>query len=251
MDVKQSYQDFLETEEGARSFNAFKRILYSEEDSKVKRIADIILRGNENDHLSILDIGGGNGKRLSQLQHILNEHDIVVDATIVEPSKAFVRNIPPEFKVIHAKYEDTDIPEQFDLALMIHSFYCFHDISYVGKLRQNAGIIYIAGNSPGSFLGGLKKIIDPSPRREIDQVVAELEQAGFTTKTQCFDTVFPNLLNKDHLNQKGIEVLNWMSLGQYDHFSKEKRREIRNYVIEHSHPKYTIEREQVTIATTL
>jgi hypothetical protein len=43
--------------------------------------------------------------------------------------------------------------------------------------------------------------------------------------------------------------MHWMSLGQYETFSDETRREIIDHVRKYSDNQHTIEKEQVTVAT--
>jgi len=156
-DVKSRYKRYLDSEEGARKYNEFKDILYGKRDSLVVKLFGIIYpKLNGRDSLRVLDMGGGDGRRLMHLIRLFRAEGIRVEADLVEPSRTFTKNARKTVsengyavRVVRNMFEDFESADAngYDLILSIHSIYTFRDDSYLKKVR---------GLAPSGRLGGIR-----------------------------------------------------------------------------------------------
>lgn len=241
-DVKEKYKQYLDTPEGAKLYNEFKLILYGQPDSLVRYIFEI-LRTELHDRktLNILDVGGGDGKRLIYLMDLFEKMGISTTATLVEPSQAFTANLadfldkrPYPIRTIHSLFEDFASEESYDLILFIHAIFTFRDTTYIdlvqNSLKKN-GLVLIASNQPDSLLAQLKTVLDRihgSKRKEISEVFTDIERAGFTTAAHTTTTSFKDCIEDGRLTQNGKKIIEWLSLRNLDEISQEEMDEARD-----------------------
>ncbi len=225
-DVKSRYKQYLDSEEGARKYNEFKDILYGKRDSLVVKLFGIIypkLKGR--DSLRVLDMGGGDGRRLMHLIRLFRAEGVRIEADLVEPSRTFTKNARKTVlengytvRVERNTFEDFEPADArgYDLILSIHSIYTFRDDSYLKKVRgllRPGGLAVFVVNDGSSFLGGLKRITDASygtSRNEIDSLMRALE--GVPHRMLKFDTIFSGVSGAKGLNRKGNLILEWIGM---------------------------------------
>lgn len=239
-DEKTEYKKYLDARKGADQYNEFKKILYGQPDSLVPKIfAFIFPYIKKRKRIKILDIGGGDGKRLRQLVDLLESKNIETNATLVEPSKAFtddclktIKGSRYDIEVVDSLFEDFKSKEKFDLILMIHSFYAFRDfpiIKKVSSLMAKDGYSFIAGNDDDSFLAKLKKISESrrkGKRKEISFIFSDLEHNKFKYGVKKIGTTFDNCVRNNKLTDNGRLLVSWMMLEDYSKISSDIRKEI-------------------------
>lgn len=243
--VKSAYRRFLDTGLGATTYKEFKRILYTDRDSLVQVVNTVVaehLNVSKGRQLRICDIGGGNGDRVAAIMRFLNEHSyrkLALD--FVEQSGPYVE----EFRhghcepfctsqIHHGLFEQTDLAVgEYDLVLVIHSIFAFQGHAAVDKvlsLRSPHGTILVVSNSPASFLGGLKALVDvdfQDHRFEVDDLRSSLQQRGIHVREYRVRTCWTvPVQNWEH--DIGI-VLEWISLGRFTTFSPNRKQEILEY----------------------
>ena len=223
-DVKTQYKNYLDSEDGAEKYNFFKEILYGKEDSLLLKLFAIIYPKLKNlPELSVLDIGGGDGKRLIHLIQLFKQKGIDVHADLVEPSSAFTRNCQKEvalkkypIRVERSTFEKFSTTNSYNLIILIHSIYTFRNYDYLKKIKsllKKDGLVVFVVNDENSFLAGLKKITDiqyNSSRNEINALLEGLKENKYTIKK--FDTKFTGVLNKNGLTKKGKLIFEWISM---------------------------------------
>jgi hypothetical protein len=231
MDVKDQYLSYLNGEEGTVKYNKFKKILYGEPDSLVTRLFEYLKPRINEKKISLLDIGGGDGKRVSQLKELLEEEGIEVEITLIEPSEDFVKNVDQNavHKVINSKFEDYVPEEKFDLILLIHSIYTFRDFTYLTKIKESLkddGLVCIVANDKNSFLAQLKECVDENgKRKEVGSVIEELKTSGFNIEVIESDTRFSGCINLDgSLTEDGNLGLEWIAMRPIEEIDEEKLR---------------------------
>lgn len=261
-DVKEKYKQYLNTPEGARLYNEFKLILYGQSDSLVTFIFECLQQEISNRKtLKILDIGGGDGRRLIRLIELLREVGVNATATLVEPSQAFITNLlnqlkehPYPIQIVHSIFEEYVPEESFDVVLLIHAIYTFRDATYINRIKQSLnknGTVLIASNQPNSLLAQLKAVLDQnhnSTRKEIEEVLAEIKQAGFTLATHTSTTYFARCVEHDHLTQRGKDIVEWLSLRPYNEICQADIASATNIFIQNLHGGKNSESEIVIIA---
>jgi SAM-dependent methyltransferase len=225
-DVKEKYKNYLNTEEGAANYNRFKGILYGTPDSLVSRIADSLSKQITKSSVTILDAGGGDGKRLRLLITLLAKKGIEVSATLVEPSRVFTNQLretlidekETQIEVVQSLFETYGTDKKFDVILFIHSIYTFKDKGYIENIKRildNDGLVFIASNDKGSFLSQLKQTLDASystKRREIDSVIRDLTEEGFVIEEQRSVTSFDDCLENGELTGDSTLIVEWLAL---------------------------------------
>lgn len=233
MDIKRKYIDYLNNDRGAKKYNAFKKILYGEGDSLVITIAPFLVGEITKNKIAVLDIGGGDGKRLAHVVILLNQCNIFVKkAVLVEPSEVFLKNAEKNLKniknleIVNKKFEEYESGDGFDLILLIHSIFTFTDKEYLKKiikLTKPGGLIVIVSNNIDSFLAHLKSVVDKNyrnKRKEISDVLDDIKSFGLNYKSRFFYTIFPNK-NSDFFNDNEKLILEWLSLNDFDNISEE------------------------------
>jgi 2-polyprenyl-3-methyl-5-hydroxy-6-metoxy-1,4-benzoquinol methylase len=263
MTVKKKYIEYLETARGAKKYNDYKKILYGRPDSLVldlfKRIYPDLKKRKS---LRILDVGGGDGKRLKLLIDLLSKKGVNVSATLVEPSAAFTADLRKslksskkyKIKVVESKFEDYIEKGEYDLILFIHSIFTFKDSRYLQKAKkmlEKGGLLIMMSNDSRSFLAGLKKITDAkfkSKRREIGSVLNDLKKHGFKYKIEKFDTVFGGMTKECKITSQGKTIIEWIALSDYGEIDKSIKSRALSYFKKKSRSRRVIEKEVLTIA---
>ncbi|MFA5926054.1 MAG: class I SAM-dependent methyltransferase [Parcubacteria group bacterium] len=232
--VKKKYIKYLNTVHGAKKYNDYKKILYGRPDSLVIELFRRIYPNiKDQKSLKILDVGGGDGKRLKLLFDLLSKKGIDASATLVEPSSAFVTELKKSLKsakkynirVAKRKFEDYFEKGEYDLILFIHSIFTFKGSVYLQKAKKmlaKNGLLIVMSNDPKSFIAGLKKITDAkfrSERKEIGSVLRDLINHGFKHKIEKFDTIFRDATKDDKISASGKKILEWISLSDYKDIS--------------------------------
>lgn len=222
------------------------------------RIFDITSSRLKKESIYILDIGGGDGKRLNLLLGLLTEERIKTESTLVEPSKAFIDNLQLEknkkVRVINKRWEETELKDKFDLIILIHSIFTFKDLSYLKKIKKvmkKDCLLLIVGNDEKSFLAKLKKETDQKfkgKRKEINSVIRELKRAGFNLEIIKSETNFKNVLDKDkNLNNNGKLIAGWIAMNNYDSLTDESKGRIKK-IFKDSFKNYITETEVFVLA---
>lgn len=256
-DVKEQYKNYLDSEDGAKKYNYFKEILYGKEDSLILKLFTIIypkLKSEKN--LSILDIGGGDGKRLIHLMQLFQNKNINVNADLVEPSRTFTKNCRKEVEmkkypicVKRNVFEKFNTKNKYDLIILIHSIYTFKNNEYLKKIKKllkKDGLAVFVVNDENSFLAGLKKITDAqynSNRNEIDSLLKGLKGEKHAVKK--FDTKFSGILDKNELNKKGKLIFEWISMRSLADVSTDIKQEATNFFVQRGKSGLIKEREVV------
>ncbi len=224
IEVKEKYKNYLNTREGADTYNRFKEILYGTPDTLVLRLADRIMSHVHRKKLSILDVGGGDGKRLILLIDLLHSKGIECSATLVDQSGIFINdfdatdNFTANIQAVHSTFEAFESSQKYDLVLLIHSIFTFEDSFYVDKIKNllnPQGIAIIVADTSDSFLAGLKAITDSSfgtERKNILSVVKDFTDVGFMVEQEMSDTCYGDCLSDGALNDNGKLILRWIAL---------------------------------------
>lgn len=247
--IKETYRQFLSTEYGAHLYNSFKQILYGEEDSLVQILDNNLLQNLapiRKDVVEVCDIGGGDGNRINHiLKYLRSKFHITFNLDFIDQSQylidAFDTSTIDHFgdtNKIHSLIEDVTFTKSYDLIFLIHSIFAFNNgkaIDKVLSLPNPDGKIIVISNSPHSFLGGLKKLVDEGyddRRYEIDALQHDLtaRQIGFTQIKSQTKWAIDKARYEDSL---GI-ILEWISLGAYSSFNAKKKRLIGEYFAEHT-----------------
>jgi hypothetical protein len=196
--VKQAYLDFLNTPDGVALYQQFKRLLYTQDDSLIQWLNTSVLSALppvREHNARVCDIGGGDGYRIRRILQFLHDNfrnRFRLD--FIEQSPLHVAAFDPvllgqfcRIKVHNRLFEHVTLPTQsYDLVFLIHSIFAFENgksIDKVLSLRRHSGNIVIVSNSPDSFLGGLKRIVDgelSDKRFELDDVEVALHELGIT-----------------------------------------------------------------------
>jgi SAM-dependent methyltransferase len=231
-DVKEKYKDYLNTREGADTYNGFKQILYGTPDSLVLRLGDGIAERLERKNINVLDVGGGDGKRLRLLRSLLGERGVESIVRLIEPSGIFTDDLkqslaaskPPEpIEVIRSTFEAYEANRRYDLMLLVHSIFTFKDRAYIDQIGRSLkpdGLLVVASNDTDSFLTQLKAVTDATfgtKRREIASVWQDLEQAGYSLEfVRSTTTSAAVCMENGQLNENGKLLLRWIALRDWE-----------------------------------
>ena len=224
--VKTRYVEYLDSKPGAKKYNKFKRILYGKPDSLVLELFKRIYpKFKDRKSIRILDVGGGDGKRLRSLIDLFRKNGVNARTVLIEPSKAFTDDLKDALKkrkyaikIFQGKFEDFRSADKYDLILFIHSIYTFKDSGYLKKAKKLSAensLLTIITNDYNSLLGGLKKITDQeflSKRRDLRDVEADLEKEKLSYRKSKFNTVFKGILKDGRLTRNGELMLEWLAL---------------------------------------
>lgn len=251
--VKTSYCDYLQSDAGARIYNDFKQLLYSNADSLVQVLDQNIigtLTFLSGKRLSVCDIGGGDGKRITAiLKHLHKVRGNSFNLDFIEQSRiysaTFGANPVGSFCTtrIHNKlFEETSLPlGRFDVVFLIHSIFAFNNEKSLDKvlsLRKPKGKVIVVSNAPNSFLGGLKDLVDrgfTDHRYELDDLGNSLISRGVSCFMFPFSTKFS--LDADLTSTETQTLLEWISLGRFEGFPNELKDEIYKYIRQKGHSK--------------
>ena len=247
--IKEAYRNFLNTDYGSQLYNAFKLVLYRDEDSLVQTLNNSYLQKLpliKKDILSVCDIGGGDGKRIVHILKFLHDkfgNHFHLD--FIEQSKQYIEAfddtaIKPFGKVtrFHSLFEDVTFRQQYDLVFLIHSIFAFQNGNAIDKvlsLPYSDGKAIVLSNSPTSFLAGLKSLVDEGyadKRYEIDHLERDLAKRHITFSRFTFQTIWA--IDDAHYDGEINTLLQWISLGRHKDFSPEKKIIISEYISQHS-----------------
>ncbi len=244
--VKQAYCDFLNTSEGINLYRQFKRLLYGQDDSLVQWLNSSIiehLTSAKEPLVKVCDIGGGDGERINKILCCLQgKFRNTFKLDFIEQSPLYAADFDPkplatfcETEIYKKRFEEIILPEQeFDLIFLIHSIFAFDNGSSISKvlsLRRPNGKVIVVSNSPGSFLGGLKCIVDEEladKRYELDDLEFALQKRGINYERNTIVTEWS--ITNERLKGGMDILLNWISLGRYNSFSALKKQEIDEYI---------------------
>ena len=263
--VKRAYCEYLNTDGGAEIYRAFQRIVYARNDSLVARLNNHFLRYltlPRRETLRACDIGGGDGHRIARIIEFLHrEFGKRFHLDFIEQSKHYIDMFDAaaigrscETTKIHNLFENVTLPRSsYDLVFLIHSIFAFSGraaLSKVLSLRNKAGKIIIISNAPGSFLGGLKKLVDEEfsdERYEVDGVERDLQRR--LVLYDCYE--FQTTWSIEPEGRQLDTILEWISLGRFKGFDSDKKRAIYSYidengVIEKGMQRF-VERERILI----
>lgn len=256
--LKKKYIEYLDTAQGAKKYNDYKRILYGKPDSLVLELFKRIYpEFKDRNTLKVLDVGGGDGKRLKLLIDLFSKKRIDVSATLVDPSKAFTKDLRKslksskkyQIKVIKVKFEDCFEKGKYDLILFLHSIFTFNDSGYLRnakKMLSKNGLLIVMSNDSKSLIAGLKKITDvqySSKRKEIRSVFEDLKSCGLKCKTEKFDTVFGGITKNNKITSKGRKILEWISLSDFENIGGGIKNKALSYLKKKIHNEILNEKE--------
>jgi len=247
--IKLAYRQFLNTEQGAQEYEHFKRLLYTEDDSLVQTLNNNVLQNLpfiSQNMVRVCDIGGGNGKRIRKILRFLHEKfDLRFKLDFVEQSGHLMRafnstDIDPftETRRFEMLFEDARLSCGFDVIFLIHSIFAFenmHTMDKVLSLARPGETIVAVSNAENSFLAGLKKVLDvdyEDKRFEITDLVRSLETRGLPFQQIEFETKWA--VSKVALWDKCKVILDWLSLGCHKDLPEDRKREVWQYIEEHS-----------------
>jgi len=120
------------------------------------------------------------------------------------------------------------------LVFLIHSIFAFENDKTIDKvlsLRRDSGNVVVVSNSPDSFLGGLKRIVDEElseKRFELDDVEQALHKLGVTYERSRTCTEWA--IEKKTWKHDMEIIWNWISLGRYHSLSDRRKIEVEEYV---------------------
>ncbi len=268
--IKEKYRQFLNTDRGADSYNQFKRLLYTEEDSLVQTLNNNVLQHLpivQKEKLKICDIGGGDGDRITRILSYLNaKFKIRFKLDFVEQSKQYIDafdaakiNEFAKTRKIHGLFENADLQPSYDLVFLIHSIFAFS----IGKAAEQIlsitnqdGKIVVVSNSSKSFLGGLKVLVDEEyddRRYEIDDLQKDLRKNNISFTPLSFETKWAiGMKNyEEHLKT----ILEWITLDEFEALSQIKKKEVFEYIkgktIERDNRIFFVEDEVVLVIPAL
>jgi Methyltransferase domain len=247
--VKSEYKGFLNTLHGVKRYNEFKTILYSNPDSLINRFnCDFLNREfvPNKETLNICDIGGGDGKRIIQILQYLNQTynnhfflDFIEQSDIFCNSFIKSKSVIQSFSRVEVQnrlFEDSILNKKYDFIFLIHSIFTFQNPGSINKLLSflNAnGKIILFSNAQGSFLGMLKKILDnvyDDKRLEINDVKKNLKTLEINFQSSSFNTKWR--IHSNDFKTKTDIILDWLSLGNFNKFSNDRKDEIYSMIID-------------------
>jgi SAM-dependent methyltransferase len=249
LSIKSLYRQYLNTKEGAETYEQFKRVLYTDDDSMMGTLnANLLphLPSNSAGVLRVCDIGGGNGRRIARILKFLHEKfDFRFELDFVEQSSPLMRGFDSreidafsEIKKFEMLFEDATLKTGYDLMFLIHSIFAFENSLAVDKicsLLKPGGVVLVVSNAPDSFLAGLKCVLDVGyndSRFEITDLIKSLDDRQIPSHQIQFKTNWA--IHKATLRQETEVVLNWLSLGRYKDLSDDSKNEVWRYIEENS-----------------
>lgn len=265
--VKKQYCSFLRTEHGSKIYNDFKDILYSQYDSLVfKLCSDYLYRINilkEND-INICDIGGGDGKRITQiLSYLHSKYKNNFNLDFIEQSPIYCKIFEESNKslinfsqteIFNDYFENLKLTSKYDVIFLIHSIFAFDNGNSINKiisLLKPDGKIVVVSNSPSSFLAKLKLIVDSDysdNRYEINDLENSLALLSY--KYSKFSFVTDWIIPKQKIVKELEIIFDWISLGEYYNYSKLKKEELLNYALNEcnlANDKYYFTEEEIVL----
>lgn len=245
--VKETYRQFFNTVAGIKFYHDFKEILYSPADSLVQTLDNMVLQHlpfTDREYLQVCDIGGGDGRRISQiLRYLHDKFHFSFHLDFIEQSKLYIDNFQltdidtyVQANEIHSLFEHATLRGGYDLVFLIHSIFALNNGNALDKvlnLATKGGFTIVVSNSPQSFLAGLKRLVDEGydePRYEIDALQRDLEARKIDYSEVTFFTRWAIPQNRYDLDINTI--LEEISLGSYPSFANDKKQVIAAYLEE-------------------
>jgi len=243
--IRIDYRRFLGTECGAHVYQRFKRALYTDNDSLIQSLNNNVLQYLPNisaETLKVCDIGGGDGRRISQILEFLHgKFGLQFTMDFVEQSSYLMHSFDPKdissftkIRNFEILFEDAKLPCGYDLIFLIHSIFGFESSLAVDKilsLLAPSGTIIVVSNAQDSFLAGLKKILDvgyEDTRFEITDLLKILSDRGVNNRQTSIETKWA--VRKEDLAHHIDLLLEWLSLGKRADIGEDRKREIHEYI---------------------
>ncbi len=227
--ARAEYRRFLCTDQGARSYQRFQRMLYGERDTLVQEILERAVREmvEGRPRVALLDVGCGDGKRTAMICREIERWGVPVEVEVVEQSPVFVEDIRARVasgelsaEIFAGRFESYNSQRQFDLVLAIHSIFGIEggdSIPMLLALRKAGGRVLVASNATSSLLGRLKRSLDTEysvGRLEVDGVREQLSSLGVAFRVERFVTRWAVPLE----GGADVErlVSEWLALGRFE-----------------------------------
>ncbi len=260
--ISQEYLDFFSSDAGAFKYNVFKDALYGSDDALVSALFDRLVPFlPKKECLNVLDVGGGDGSRLKKIVSLLRERGFIVSATLVEPSKAFVRSLllSPDFKRSKIKlrplrFEDFLSEEKFDLIFFVHSVCAFWDkkhVSSISSLLAPGGKVVIVSDGDDSVLANARRVCGIEGLDEmagISSVIFDLESAGFLSSVFNWDYNFSGLFDSGGFTSAGGSVLESVLFRDFSLISQKASLDALSVFVKNSKNGVVFGREVIVIA---
>jgi|GEM_PF-1364397 len=225
--VRQNYKSYLDCIDGARAYNNFKSKFYTIQDSVVDHVVIELENHFQSKKLDVLDIGGGDGKRIIQILKTLHtSRQLKFSLDFIEQSEAFMNEFEvsnysiksyTDINTYHSDFEKVHLSNRYDVILLIHSIFAFNEqqviADLVNKLSEN-GVIIIVSNSDSSFLAKAKKEVDSiflDQRIEISNVRKLLLDSSIHFSESNFNTIVR--IAKHQVDDFLSTLLEWLTLG--------------------------------------
>lgn len=242
MKVKNKYKNFLQTRTGIDKYNAFKTILYSDNDTLTETLFKKDLRNlNLGKSISICDVGGGDGKRIVDLAKKINNHFYCnIHLDFIEQSDLMCSDFKTnskelkkfcEIEIHTSEVEETFLEGEYDIVFLIHSIFCFPDFSVFCKILdrvKDGGVLYVVSNSADSFLARLKQELDfqyEDRRYEIKDLLSDLHLQNIPYTKHSFTTRWA--LNSHEVDKKLLDILEWLSLGEFQSYNPQRQAQLK------------------------
>jgi len=229
-DTKQLYLDFFSSELGAAKYSVFKETVYGKDDLLVSELFDRLVPFlPKKEYLNILDVGGGDGKRLKKIISLLKDRGFIVSATIIEPSKAFFHSLllssdfkKSKIKLRPLKFEDFLTAEKFDLIFLVHSIGEFidkQDILKISSLLASGGKVFVVLNGSDSLVNKIKNTVFPSSIERnsvVGSVVADFESEGFGASVFSWRVSYSGIFDSTGFTHGGQRVMEVLALNDFN-----------------------------------
>ncbi len=234
--AKKRYLEYVDADTGYANYNDFKSFLYGKDDSLTKHLTEKYIlpfvQSLDTKNITVCDIGGGDGKRISKiLQKIFERFNVTSTLTFIEPShagcKLFDSNKDTlsdftEVSIINSRFEDfyPDNKKKFDLILLIHSIFTFSDnetIKRLIELKSEKGKIFIVANKEKSFIAALNRKLHTEyseKRFEIADLENLLKASNIPYNQSEFVTEFS--VHKENFDDFYSTLIMWLSMGKLD-----------------------------------
>jgi hypothetical protein len=239
--VKDKYKSYLQTRVGIDKYNAFKTILYSDKDTLAETLFNnYISKLKLAKAISICDVGGGDGKRIVDLEKkIYSQFHCNIHLDFIEQSNLMCTDFETkshqldnfsEIDIHSEEAEDFFLNTDYDIVFFIHSIFCFSDFSVLQKMFdrvKDGGVLYVVSNSSDSFLAKLKNTLDfgyQDKRYEIKDLISDLHLHQMHYSTDNFKTEWT--LNNNEVDEKLSIILDWLSLGKFQFFETSRQKQL-------------------------
>lgn len=222
----ESYCKFLRTEKGVLSYGNFRSFYYGETDAVVELVS-ALLRGlnGEGTPVSICDLGGGDGYRLSRIlmrSRMAPEEVVVIEQSpmMAVGAKRTLRGCAVRQRVLCCRMEDLIWRGRFKVVLALHSMFTLEPAigwGVVNEMKEDAGLAIVASNSEDGFLGRAKARIDAYLGEARQEVGAYLRIREKGCERRLVKEVRRSLVISWEAFEEFVRVAaDWLSLGRSD-----------------------------------